>query len=150
MAGSTATTPAAQKAAQQLALRRIVQRVILANAAKEQGLDKDPNFALLSQRADETILAQLLESKTAANVPAPSTGGNPAISGNQPQSVRRAQSSLMWIRYAFPDASDPQLAKKLEPFKTLADIANYLNREPHHLSARSQCDGLARATARDC
>src|SRR5262249_52978649 len=40
LAGSTATTPAAQKAEQQLALRRIIQRVILANAAKEQGLDK--------------------------------------------------------------------------------------------------------------
>src|SRR5579872_745715 len=42
LAGSTATTPAAQKAEQQLALRRIIQRVILANAAKAQGLDKDP------------------------------------------------------------------------------------------------------------
>ena len=125
MAGSNATTPAAQKAAESLALRRIIQRVILANAAKEQGLDKDPNFALLSQRADETILAQLLENKTAASVPAPS-----------PEEVRQFQETnlnlfaerkifdLDQIRISRP--SDPQLAKKLEPFKTMGDIANYL------------------------
>jgi len=151
MGGAAGATPAAQKAAQQLALRRIVQRVILANAAKEQGLDKDPNFALLSQRADETILAQLLESKTAASVPAPSTEEIQQYQQTHPdQFADRKIFDVDQIRVSQP--SDPQLAKKLEPFKTLGDIANYLNqnhivfqRGPNVMDATSQSPALVKA-----
>ena len=151
LAGSTATTPAAQKTAQQLALRRIIQRVILANAAKEQGLDKDPNFALLSQRANEGILAQLLEGKTAASVPAPSAEEIQQYQQTHPdQFADRKIFDVDQIRISQP--SDPQLAKKLEPFKTLADIANYLNqnhivfqRGPNVMDALSQSPDLVKA-----
>ena len=151
MAGSIATTPAAQKAEQQLALRRIVQRVILANAAKEQGLDKNPNFALLSQRANESILAQLLESRTAASVPAPSAEEIQQYQQTHPDIfAERKIFDVDQIRIAQP--SDPQLAKKLEPLKTLSDIANYLNqnhivfqRGPNVMDALSQSPDLVKA-----
>jgi EpsD family peptidyl-prolyl cis-trans isomerase len=151
MAGSTATTPAAQKAEQQLALRRIIQRVILANAAKEQGLDKDPNFALLSQRADESILAQLLENKTAAAVPAPSNEEVQQFQETNPNLfAERKVFDVDQIRITRP--SDPQLAKKLEPLKTLADIADYLNqnhiifqRGPNTIDSLGQSPDLLKA-----
>ena len=151
LTGSTATTPAAQKAEQQLALRRIVQRVILANAAKQQGLDKDPNFALLTQRADETILAQLLESKTANSVPAPTTEEVRQFEETNPNFfAERKIFDVDQIRVTRP--SDPQLAKKLEPFKTLDDIANYLNqnhivfqRGPNGMDALGQKPELLKA-----
>lgn len=151
LAGSTATTPAAQKAEQQLALRRIIQRVILANAAKEQGLDKDPNFALLSQRADESILAQLLENKTAANVPAPSNEEVQQFQETNPNLfAERKAFDVDQIRISRP--SDPQLPKKLEPLKTLADIANYLNqnhiifqRGPNVMDSLGQSPDLLKA-----
>ena len=126
MAGSTASTPAAQKAEQALALRRIIQRVILASAAKDQGLDKGPNFALLSQRANETLLAQLLESKTAASVPAPTKEEVQQFQETNPNLfAERKIFDVDQIRISQP--SDPQLAKKLEPFKTMDQIASYLN-----------------------
>ena len=58
--GSTATTPAAQKAERQAALQRIMQRVALANAARDRGIDKDPSFALLRQRAEDALLVAAL------------------------------------------------------------------------------------------
>ena len=73
MNGETASTPAAQKIQQQAALQRIIQRVILANAAKDQEIDKDPSYALLGQRANENLLVELLERRVATSVPAPSS-----------------------------------------------------------------------------
>jgi EpsD family peptidyl-prolyl cis-trans isomerase len=151
MGAAAAATPAAQKAAEQLALRRIIQRVILANAAKQQGLDKNPNFALLSQRADETILAELLESKTAASVPAPSAEEIQQYQQTHPdQFAQRKIFDVDQIRISQP--SDPQLAKKLEPFKTLSDIVNYLNqnhivyqRGPNVMDASAQSPDLLKA-----
>jgi EpsD family peptidyl-prolyl cis-trans isomerase len=126
MDGSSATTPAAQKAQQQAALQRIIQRVILANAAKAQGLDKDPNFALLSQRADEALLGQLLERRTAASVPAPSAEEADQFQQTNPNLFsERKLFDVDQIRMARP--SDPQIVAKLQPFKTLDEIANYLN-----------------------
>jgi EpsD family peptidyl-prolyl cis-trans isomerase len=126
MDGSTATTPATQKAQQQAALQRIIQRVILANAAKAQGLEKDPNFALLSQRANEALLAQLLERKTAASVPAPSTEEADQFQQTNPNLFsERKLFDVDQIRMSRP--SDPQIVAKLEPLKTLDEIANYLN-----------------------
>lgn len=123
--GSTATTPAAQKAQQQAALQRIIQRVILANAAKAQGLDKDPNFALLSQRANEALLGQLLERKTATSVPAPSNEEADQFEQTNPNLfAERKLFDVDQIRLSRPP--DPQIIAKLQPLKTLDDIANYL------------------------
>ena len=72
MTGLTAATPAIQKEQQKAALQRLVQRAILVNAAKEQGIDKDPAFALLAQRATDAVMVQMLERKVVASVPAPS------------------------------------------------------------------------------
>jgi EpsD family peptidyl-prolyl cis-trans isomerase len=60
-----------EKLKEQQALRAIIERTILAAAAKDQGLDKDPQFLLLEQRQSDALLAQRLEAKIAANVPAP-------------------------------------------------------------------------------
>jgi EpsD family peptidyl-prolyl cis-trans isomerase len=126
MSDTTASTPAAQKAAQQAALQRIVQRVILANEAKAQGLDKDPNFALLSQRGDEALLGRLLATKMAASVPAPSVEEVQQFQQTNPNLfAERKIFDLDQIRLSQP--SDPQFVKKLEPLKTLDDVANYLN-----------------------
>lgn len=123
---SPASTPAAQKAQQQSALQLIIQRVILADAAKKQGLDKDPNFALLSQRANEALLVRLLESKTAASVPAPTS--------EEVQQFQETNRNLFSDRKIFDvdqirivRPSDPQFIKKLEPLKTLDEIATFLN-----------------------
>ena len=103
----------------------MIQRVILANAAKDQGVDKDPNYALLSQRTNENLLAQLLESKMAASVPAPSS--------EEIQQFEVANPNIFAERKLFtvdqiraPRPSDPKIVAQMQPLKTLDEIASFL------------------------
>ena len=125
LTGSAAPTPAAQKAQQQAALQHIIQRVILAKAAKDQGADKDPNFALLSQRANDELLIQLLENKIAASVPLPSS--------EEVEQFKQANPNMFAERQLFdvdqiraPRPTDAKIVKQMEPLKTLDEIASFL------------------------
>ncbi len=125
MAGTTAANPVAQKAAQQAALDRIVRRLILSSAATDQGLDKEPNFAILNERAKQTLLIQLMESKVAASVPVPSNEEvTQFIQANPNIFAERKLLDVDQIRTLRP--SDPKIVKGMEPLKTLDDIAAYL------------------------
>ncbi len=125
LTGPAAVTPAAQKAQQQAALQRIIQRVMLANAAKDRGVDKDPSFALFSQRANEAVLAQLLESRMAASVPPPTKEEAQQFQETNPSLfAERKIFDVDQIRLSRP--ADPKFVAKLEPLKTLDEIANFL------------------------
>ena len=65
LGGLAPADPKARAAAQQAALQAIVSRIILADAARAQGLDKTPEFALRKQAAIDALLAQSLASKIA-------------------------------------------------------------------------------------
>jgi peptidyl-prolyl cis-trans isomerase C len=125
MRGLTASTPAVQKAQQQSALQRIIQRAILAQAAKEQDVDKDPSFALLSERANDVLLVQLLENKVAASVPAPSNEEVEQFKQTNPNMfAERRLFDVDQIR--MPRPTEPKIITQLEPLKTLDEIAAFL------------------------
>ena len=131
MNGTKGLNPAAQKVAEQAALQRIIQRVVLASAARAQGLDKDPNFALLRQRADEALLVNLLETKVAASVPGPTKEEAEQFEETNPNLfVERKIFDIDQIRFFRP--SDPQIVKKLEPLQTMDEIVTFLNQ--NHIS----------------
>jgi EpsD family peptidyl-prolyl cis-trans isomerase len=126
MAGSTAATPAAEKAQQEIALNRIIQRVILANAAKKQGLDKDPSYALLKQRADEMLLAQMLEKKLETSVPPPTKEEVEQFQQTNPNLfAERKILDVEQIRLAHD--SNPDFIAKFKPLKTMDQVADFLN-----------------------
>ena len=126
MAGTTAATPAAQKAAQQAALDRIVRRIILSNAAEGEGLDKQPNFAILNERAKQSLLIELMESKTATNVPAPSNEEVTQFIQTNPNIF--SERKLFDVdQLRTPRPRDSKVLKDLEPLKTLDEIAGYLS-----------------------
>jgi EpsD family peptidyl-prolyl cis-trans isomerase len=125
MAGTTATTPAAQKAQQQAALDRIIRRVILSNAATVQGLDKQPNFAMLSERATQTLLIQLLETQVAASVPVPSNEEISQFIQTNPNIF--AERKLMDVdQIRAPTPRDPKIVAGMKPLKSLDEIAAFL------------------------
>jgi EpsD family peptidyl-prolyl cis-trans isomerase len=126
MNGVTTATQAIQKAQQQIALQRIVQRAILVQAAKDQGIDKDPSFALLSQRASDQLLVDLLEKKVANSVPPPSD--------EEVAQFKQANPNMFAERRLFdvdqirmPRPADRTIIPKLEPLKTLDEIATFLS-----------------------
>ncbi len=128
MTGLTAATPAIQKEQQKAALQRLVQRAILVNAAKEQGIDKDPAFALLAQRATDVVMVQMLERKVVASVPAPS-GEEVAqfMQTNPDMFAQRRLFDVEQIRMPLP--SDPKIIKQLEPLKTMDEVAAFLAKQ---------------------
>jgi len=126
MAGTKAATPAAQKAEQRAALERIIRRLILSTAATEQGVDKEPSFAILSERTKDTLLIQLLESKVASSVPVPSNEEVTQFIQNNPNIfAERKLLDVDQIRALRP--RDPTVVAKMEPYKTLDEIAAYLS-----------------------
>jgi EpsD family peptidyl-prolyl cis-trans isomerase len=128
MTGLTAATPAIQKEQQKAALQRLVQRAILVNAAKEQGVDKDPAFALLAQRATDMVMVQMLERKVLASVPAPS-GEEVAqfMQTNPDMFAQRRLFDVEQIRMPLP--SDAKVIKQLEPLKTMDEVAAFLAKQ---------------------
>jgi hypothetical protein len=118
-------TPAAQKAQQQAALNLIIQRTIIADAARKQGLDKDPNFSLLRQRTEDALLVQQFQAKVATNVPPPSAEEVAQFqTANADFFAERKIFDVEQIRMAKP--ADPEFLKKLQPMKTLDEIASFL------------------------
>jgi EpsD family peptidyl-prolyl cis-trans isomerase len=128
LAGAPPVAPAAQKEQQQAALNLIVQRTILADVARKQGLDKDPNFVLLSARTNDALLVQQLQAKIAATVPPPSPEEVAQFQAANPDIfAQRKIFDVEQIRMARP--ADPNFTKTLEPLKTLDDIAAYLTQQ---------------------
>lgn len=128
MTGLTAATPAIQKEQQKAALQRLVQRAILVNAAKEQGIDKDPVFALLAQRASDAVMVQMLERKAVAGVPAPSDEEVAQYMQTNPDMfAQRKLFDVEQIRMPMP--ADPKFIKQLEPFKTMDEVAAFLTKQ---------------------
>ena len=123
--GAGQVTPAGQKAQQQAALQYIIQRSILADAAKQQGVNKDPNFILLSERANDALLVQMLQAKIAASVPPPTREeANSFEEANPNVFAERKIFEVEQMRMARP--ADSSILAKLKPLNTLDDIASFL------------------------
>src|SRR3569623_1110914 len=71
MNGFQAPNAQVRKAAEQQVLSQIVQRKILAQAARKQKLDKTPEFARQEQQAIEALLVRDWQEKLVKSVPAP-------------------------------------------------------------------------------
>jgi EpsD family peptidyl-prolyl cis-trans isomerase len=71
LGGFSSKDPAVMKAAQHQALQQIIMRDLLTQKAKEQKLDKTPEYTLQVRRGEETLLAQLYQRKLAAAAAAP-------------------------------------------------------------------------------
>jgi len=131
MAGANATDPKVLKALQQRALETIITRDIVADAARKQKLDKTPEFAIQQKRATDNLLAQLLEQKLVAAVPAPSDDEAQRYVTDHPEMfAQRKVYQLDTIRFASPA---PAVLNGMQPLNTMAEVDTYLtaNHVPH-------------------
>jgi peptidyl-prolyl cis-trans isomerase C len=111
-----------KKVVQAQLLQRLVDRRILAQSAKEQGIDKDPNFIVEQRRVNEALLVDKLAKRTADAIPIP---GAPEIdkfiAANPSLFAGRQIYSVDQIAFAMP--ANPQQLKALEPAKTMDAVA---------------------------
>lgn len=129
------TDPKAQKALQAQALRMIVNRKLVAEAAREQKLDTTPEFAMARTRAEELALIGALERKLVATVPAPSKEEAERFVAEHPDSF--AQRKIFLVdQLTVPTVPDAVL-KEMEPLHSLGDIAKLLDarRVPYQRAA---------------
>jgi EpsD family peptidyl-prolyl cis-trans isomerase len=125
MAGVHPPDAKARKAVEQQALQVMIARTILADEARKEQLDKTPDFAVQQKRATDTLLAQDLEAKVAASVPAPSDDEAQRYITDHPDTfAQRKVFTVDMIRMARPN--DQNLINGLKPLKTLPDIDAYL------------------------
>jgi EpsD family peptidyl-prolyl cis-trans isomerase len=126
LSGVTATDPKTHKALEQQALQMIIERKLLAKAARDQGLDKTPEFALAQARATDSLLVEALETKTAATVPATTPEEAQGFVSDHPDMfAERKIFTLDSIRIARP--TDPNIVKGLVPLTTLDQVVAFLN-----------------------
>lgn len=131
LGGLNITDPKLMKLAEQRALQRIIVRKLLADAARQRGLNKTPDFALQQERADETILAADLEVNIAKSVPSVTNEEAQAFMSNNPDIF--AQRKIFDVdQITFPRPSDPTVLKGIQPLNTLPDVADYLTAQ--HIS----------------
>ena len=80
MTGAAAEDP---DKAREAALQQIIARKLLAREARARKLDDNPDFGLLKQRAEETVLEAMLQRAMTRNLPAPySTSAGAASSAS--------------------------------------------------------------------
>jgi len=142
LTGFQANNAAARKAAEQQALNSIVQRKLLAQAARKQKLDKTPEFARQEQQLIENLLVRDWQARLVKAVPAPSAEDVQQFISQHPDLYSaRKRISVDLVR--FPAPSDPTFAKALQPLHTLDEVRALLNgRKIAFANSTSQIDAL--------
>ena len=119
--GPQGTTPQAAKALEEAALRQIIIRKIMANAAHDQGLDKTPAFAIEKQRAGQALLTQALQRQLAASVSPPAREDAETFIAAHPEMfANRKLITLDQLRMQRPKT--PEALKAFMPLHNLADF----------------------------
>lgn len=121
MSGFQAPNPAARKAAEQQALQQIIQRKILAQAAKKQKIEQTPEFARLRARADELLLVKTWQDTLARAVPPPNADEAQDYINKHPDSFG-ARKRIFYDAVKYVSPPDAGLQAALRPLHTLAEV----------------------------
>lgn len=129
LAGAPAApNPQVQKQMEEAALRQIIIRRIMANAAHDQGLDKTPAFAIEKQRAGQTLLTQALQRQLATSVsPASRSEAESFIAEHPGMFADRKLMVVDQIRMQRPKTPDE--LKAFLPLHSLAEFETLLTQK---------------------
>ncbi|HZZ34030.1 MAG TPA: SurA N-terminal domain-containing protein [Phenylobacterium sp.] len=143
LAGFKAPNAQVRKAAEQQALAQIVQRKLLAQAARKQKLDKTPEFARQQQQLTETLLIRDWQERLVKSVPPPNPDEvNQFIAQHPDLYGARKVFAVDVVRFVAPN--DPTFAKTLQPMHTLDEVRTLLTeRKIPFANNATQIDALA-------
>lgn len=122
---ANASAADASKDARAAALQRLIDRRLLAQQAKTDGLDKSPEFLNQQRRTTEDLLINMLISRQAKTSQVPSADEIARFEASRPgMFAKREIWTLQQIQYALP--KDPAVTAKIAPAKSLDEIAQVL------------------------
>lgn len=109
------------------ALQNVIDRKLLAQQARERGIDKTPDFILQERRNEEQLLVSLLGRELTKNVTVPAASDVEQYLTNNPQSgAGRIVYRLDQITFDQP--ADASALRGFEADKSLDDVARRLTR----------------------
>jgi EpsD family peptidyl-prolyl cis-trans isomerase len=115
----------ASKDARAQALQRLIDRRLLAQQAKSDGLDKSPEFLNQQRRMTEDLLINMLVSRQANTSQLPSADQIAKFEASRPgMFAKREIWTLQQVQYPLP--KDPAVTAKLAGAKSLDEIAQIL------------------------
>jgi EpsD family peptidyl-prolyl cis-trans isomerase len=108
-------------------LQQLVDRRLMAQVAKEEGFDREPDFINRERKMREELLVQMYGQKVAdtIGIPDPATVRQ-FLAENPGKFAQRVNYTVDQVVFAYP--SDPKVMKALEADKTLADVERTLAR----------------------
>lgn len=110
-----------KKLAMRQLLQQVVDRRLLAQSAKEQGLDRDPAYVTQQRRMNEDLLVRMFAKKSADTIPVPTPAEIDKYIADHPLAFgSRTRYNLDQIRFEMP--SDASKLKALEGDHSLAAI----------------------------
>ena len=110
-----------KKLAMRQLLQQVVDRRLLAQAAKEQGLDRDPAYVTQQRRMNEDLLVRMFAKKSADTIPVPTAAEIDKYIASHPMAFgSRTRYKLDQIRFEMP--TDPSRLKALEGDHTMDAI----------------------------
>ncbi len=114
------------KEVQKAALQRIVERRLLAQSAREDGLDNTPEYLIRSRQIDDALLVQLLGQRAEKSFQVPDQQAiNKYIADNPSMFSGRKMYVVDRIQFAIP--SDMAQLKTLESAHSMEEVAGKLN-----------------------
>jgi peptidyl-prolyl cis-trans isomerase C len=114
-----------RKQVERAALQQVVNRKILADIARERGLDKTPMFLIQERRAEEGILVQMLQRQMSSSVKQPGqTEVATFIAQNPNLFAERKIFTVDQIQFQTP--RDPKILQKYQPLTTMDEVAAML------------------------
>jgi peptidyl-prolyl cis-trans isomerase C len=103
-------------------LQQVIDRRLLAQAAKAQGLDKDPVYLTQQRRMNEDLLVRLYAKKASDTIPVPDAAAiDRYIADNPAMFAQRTRYTLDQIRFDIP--TDRAILKKLEGDHSMTAVA---------------------------
>ncbi len=120
LGGARGANPAQQKQLQQAALQNIVNRMLIAKAADEQGVTEGPQGAIVARRAEQLAKIEMFERNLRSNVPAVSQEEVDSFIEDNPAML--SQRRIWLVEQIIVNNPPAALLRALQPLDTLADV----------------------------
>lgn len=141
--GASIPAGADKKKVMAQALQGLVERKLLVQQAKADGIDKSPEYLNQVRRAQDELLLRMLAAKTGKNVSMPDDAAVSKFIADNP-TMFSGRKKYALDQLAFPMSADPKAVQELEPAHTLDAIAAVLS--AHNIPfvrAKGQLDSAA-------
>lgn len=116
------------KQAQQFALQRVIDRRLLARAARDEGLDQTPEFFIQQRQLIDTLLINNLREKLQGTVEVPSDADIQEFAKARPEAFGDRK-ILTVDQIVFPAFADPERMKALADDRTMDQVAATLQEQ---------------------